>query len=184
MWSRVLVYLTGLLFLVPGFVMSIVWFYAIANELVALLVASAVVLHVRSAILGLTLLAWGNSVGDLVANLALAYTGGREGVQIAWSGCFAGPMFNMLVGLGASLVMSAARSYPSSFPIPEDPTLPWTMLFLLASLLVSLAILTVSKFRLSRTLGVSLLLVYAAFFVVRLLDMMNIVPLPMWWGPH
>ena len=47
--------------------------------------------------LGLTVLAWGNSVGDLSTNMAMA----RKGLSnMAMTACFAGPVFNMLVGLG------------------------------------------------------------------------------------
>uniref|UniRef100_A0A1I8JQD6 Na_Ca_ex domain-containing protein n=1 Tax=Macrostomum lignano TaxID=282301 RepID=A0A1I8JQD6_9PLAT len=52
---------------------------------------SGVLLNVSKATLGLTLLAWGNSVGgDLISNVALA----RRGYpRMAISACFGGPMF-------------------------------------------------------------------------------------------
>ncbi|CAI5505324.1 unnamed protein product [Closterium sp. Naga37s-1] len=189
--------LLGLLWVVPGFVMSVVWFYVVANELVALLVSGAIVLRVSSSILGLTLLAWGNSIGDFVANLALAYGGraiggsgggirGRseraaERVQIAWSGCYAGPMFNTLVGIGMSLVLTSWHSYPHAFVIPEDPTLPYTFVFLLFGLLLSLLVLPLSGFRLTRPLGGSLIFVYLSFLTLRLLDVVGVVTLKPWW---
>jgi solute carrier family 24 (sodium/potassium/calcium exchanger), member 6 len=41
--------------------------------------------------------AWGNSMGDLSANLTMA----RKGLaNMAMTACFAGPVFNILIGLG------------------------------------------------------------------------------------
>ena len=64
--------------------------------------------------LGLTLLAWGNSAGDLVTNLAVAKAG-FPGMAIA--GSYGGPLFNILLGIGLPMFYSSAR-YTRS---PRDP---------------------------------------------------------------
>lgn len=64
------------------------------------------------AIMGVTVLAWGNSIGDLVADVALARAG--EPV-VALAGCYAGPMFNMLIGLGLALTIKTAFMYPQPY---------------------------------------------------------------------
>jgi sodium/potassium/calcium exchanger 6 len=48
-----------------GFVVSVSWIYALANEVVDLLTAFGVIFNLSHLILGLTVLAWGNSVGGI-----------------------------------------------------------------------------------------------------------------------
>lgn len=69
-----------------GFVISVLWISAIANELVSLLNAIGLMLNISPVILGLTILAWGNSLGDIVADVSLAIQGYP---QMAIGGVFA-----------------------------------------------------------------------------------------------
>ncbi|EON64926.1 hypothetical protein W97_04160 [Coniosporium apollinis CBS 100218] len=82
-----------------GFVVSISWISTIANEVVGVLKTLGVVLNMSDAILGLTIFAVGNSLGDLVADITVA----RLGYPVmALSACFGGPMLNILLGIGIS----------------------------------------------------------------------------------
>lgn len=47
----------------------------VASELVGLLRFFGVLAHVSSLVLGLTVLAWGNSIPDLITDVAMARTG-------------------------------------------------------------------------------------------------------------
>lgn len=81
-----------------GFIMAAVWIDLIAGSLVELLQFLGILFGIPSSILGLTILAWGNSMGDLSANITMA----RKGLaNMAITACYAGPIFNILVGLGA-----------------------------------------------------------------------------------
>ncbi|KAJ7548748.1 hypothetical protein O6H91_07G025100 [Diphasiastrum complanatum] len=149
-----------------GFFMSVFWFYFIARELVAVLVSLGVILEIDPAVLALTLLAWGNSSGDLMANLALASNGGDD-VQIAISGCYAGPMFNTLVGLGLSLVLATWKADFGVYILPKDDTLFITLGFLVVGLLWALLHLSINNMQPSKVSGIGLLILYAMFLVMQ-----------------
>ncbi|KAL8217039.1 hypothetical protein R6Q57_023876 [Mikania cordata] len=151
-----------------GFLMSVTWTYVTCNELVSLLESLGNIIGMNPAILGLTILAWGNSIGDLVANVALAMYGGPDGTQIAMSGCYAGPLFNVLIGLGFSFVFMSWSKYPASYVIPEDPNLCETIGFLMVGLLWALVIMTKRNMRLDHTLGGGLLVIYMCFLFIKL----------------
>lgn len=156
--------------LVAGFLMSVTWSYFIAQELVGLLVSVGYLLGVSPSILGLTVLAWGNSFGDLITNLTMALNGGPEGTQIAFAACYAGPIFNILFGLGLSLVGSAWSTYPSPLMIPRDPYLLETVCFLAGGLLWALVVLPRRNMRLDGVLGGGLLVVYISSLSLRLIQ--------------
>ncbi|KAK3988123.1 Sodium/calcium exchanger protein-domain-containing protein [Cladorrhinum sp. PSN332] len=80
-----------------GFIISVFWISTIAGEVVGVLKAIGVILNMSEAILGLTIFAMGNSVGDLVANITIARLGSPI---MALAACFGGPMLNILLGVG------------------------------------------------------------------------------------
>lgn len=163
--------------LAGGFLMSVIWTYMIAVELVSLLISIGVILQISTSILGLTVLAWGNSLGDLIANVAVAVNGGPGGVQVAVSGCYGGPVFNLLVGLGLSMVLSCWAGYPSPLVIPKDPSLYETLGFLIGGLLWALVMVPKTGMRLDRGLGYGLLSIYLCFLVIRLTQSLGLLQL-------
>ena len=81
--------------------MSIFWIWITAKVLVDLLKTIGVILDISSDFLGMTLLSFGNSSPDLALNCALAKAGYGE---MGLAGSIAGPLFNLLIGLGMSFV--------------------------------------------------------------------------------
>lgn len=80
-----------------AFFMSITWISVAADILIDLLTLQGVILQIDPALLGMSILAWGNSLGDLMACISIAKKGLAE---MAITGCYAGTLFNVLLGLG------------------------------------------------------------------------------------
>jgi len=90
-----------------AFIMAIFWIWMAAKVLIDLLTTLGDILDVPATFLGITLLAIGNSAADLSLNVALAKTGyGEMGV----AGSVAGPLFNLLIGLGTGLLKTTIES--------------------------------------------------------------------------
>ncbi|KAL6640958.1 hypothetical protein ACP70R_019139 [Stipagrostis hirtigluma subsp. patula] len=154
--------------LAGGFVMSAAWAYVIAREVLSLLVAAGAAMSVDTAALGVTVLAWGNSLGDLVTTVAVASRGGAGGAQVAVSGCYGGPVFNVLVGLGLSMLLSCWAGYPRPVDIPREHGLYQTLGFVVAGLLWVVVMLTRRGMRVDRTLGFGLLAIYFCFLCINI----------------
>ncbi|XP_010266724.1 PREDICTED: cation/calcium exchanger 1-like [Nelumbo nucifera] len=163
--------------LTGGFMMSITWTYITAQELVSLLLSLGLVFGISPSVLALTVLAWGNSLGDLISNVAMAVNSVPDGTQVAISGCYAGPIFNTLMGLGLSLAFSSWSVYPSSIVIPKDSFLYETLGFLMAGLVWALVILPRKEMRLDKVLGVGLLAIYLCFLTLRLAKALGLLQL-------
>uniref|UniRef100_A0A1B0G3U1 Sodium/calcium exchanger membrane region domain-containing protein n=1 Tax=Glossina morsitans morsitans TaxID=37546 RepID=A0A1B0G3U1_GLOMM len=81
--------------------------YYCAAEIVSILGVLGITTHRSSSFLGCTLLAWGNSVGDLVANISLSRNGYEK---MGFAACFGGPLFTSLFGIGIAMMYSAGTS--------------------------------------------------------------------------
>jgi sodium/potassium/calcium exchanger 6 len=163
--------------LVGGFLMSVLWSYVLARELVSLLVSTGIIAGIPASVLGVTVLAWGNSLGDLVSDVAMATQDGAAGAQTAVAGCYAGPAFNMVVGLGLSMTIAAAGTYPEPYEVPVEASTYVTVGFLVAGLAWALAVLPARGMRLDAVLGAGLLALYLCFLAVRLADVVGVVSL-------
>ncbi|CZT18068.1 related to sodium-calcium exchangers [Ramularia collo-cygni] len=150
-----------------GFVVSIAWISAIASQVVGALKALAVILNMSHAIMGLTIFAVGNSLGDLVADVTVAKLGYPV---MALSACFGGPMLNILLGVGLSgswiMLTGAERRqhrHPKkglkfkSYHIEVSKTLVVSGITLLVTLVGLLIAVPLNKWVLSKKIGWALI---------------------------
>ncbi|KAH8657419.1 Sodium/calcium exchanger protein-domain-containing protein [Tricladium varicosporioides] len=161
-----------------GFVVSIAWISTIANEVVGVLKAFGVILGISDAILGLTIFAVGNSLGDLVADITVA----RLGYPVmALSACFGGPMLNILLGIGVSgLYMTITEANHKHTKHPEKKihykpyhievsrTLIVSAITLLITLVGLLIAVPMNKWIMSRRIGWGLITLWSVSTVVNL----------------
>jgi solute carrier family 24 (sodium/potassium/calcium exchanger), member 6 len=153
-----------------GFVVSISWISTIAGEVVGVLKAIGVILNIGDAILGLTIFAVGNSLGDLVADITVAKLGYPV---MALSACFGGPMLNILLGIGLSgmyMTITGAQERHHKNPdkkikfkpyvVEVDRTLMVSGVALLVTLVGLLIVVPLRKWRMDRIVGWGLILLW------------------------
>ncbi|CRG89842.1 Putative cation exchanger C3A12,06c [Talaromyces islandicus] len=152
-----------------GFIVGICWIATIADEVVSLLKTLGVIMNISDSLLGLTVFAVGNSLGDLVADVTVA----RLGFPVmALSACFGGPMLNILLGIGIgglymswhstqhqhsqqALLSSATTDVVSKQPyrIVISKTLVISGVTLLVTLLGLLIIVPLNNWKMDRKIG-------------------------------
>jgi Ca2+/Na+ antiporter len=88
-------------------VMSIIWIAFISNTIIDLLQIFGFITTLPEALLALTIVSWANSLGDIAADVGMTKKGFPE---MAITGCTAGPIFNVLVGIGLSTTLSILSS--------------------------------------------------------------------------
>ncbi|XP_029018306.1 mitochondrial sodium/calcium exchanger protein [Betta splendens] len=149
-----------------GFVVSAVLISALASEVVSLLHMLGVVLSLSTTVLGLTLLAWGNSIGDCFSDITIA----RQGYpRMAISACFGGIIFNMLIGVGLGCLVQMVKTH-ENVQFELQGLLTWILVGSLGlSLVLSFVIVPLCRFHLGRPYGIFLLSFYAVFLVIALL---------------
>ena len=101
-----------MVFVLIGFVATIAWLDLIGNECVAVLEVLGQITGLAatpggSAILGVTLLAWANSIGDFVADTAVARAGQPK---MGVASVFGSPLLTACLGLGLASVIACASS--------------------------------------------------------------------------
>jgi sodium/potassium/calcium exchanger 6 len=147
-----------------AFFLAVLWVNFVAGELVSVLEVLGNVVGVSETLLGLTVLAWGNSVGDWVADTVMARLGfANMGV----SACFGSPMLNLLIGFGASscyLILITKQS----MNVTIGPNLIFPFVILIFILSCHLIYLPLRGFKGDRFYGFFLITVYIFFFTMNL----------------
>nr|XP_042898109.1 mitochondrial sodium/calcium exchanger protein isoform X2 [Parasteatoda tepidariorum] len=148
-----------------GFVASVVWVYLLASEIVSLLKTVGVIFKLSDTILGLTVLAWGNSIGDFISNLSVA----RQGYpRMGISACYGGPLLNLLLGIGIPYTIMIIRGgQPLQLKYERLTTLLYSTLTII--LLSTIVTITALRFQAKRCFGIILICMYFAFLAIAII---------------
>ena len=131
-----------------SFSLSLMWVWFTATNLIDILKMIGIVLNIPEAFVGMTLLAFGNSICDLSLNSKLAKTGFAE---MAASGSIAGPMFNLLMGLGLGLLRTTVTLGTVKFKASIITVLP--LVFLIVNLVRIGIQAKINKYTLKRSIS-------------------------------
>ncbi|KAI5297847.1 hypothetical protein KEM56_004494, partial [Ascosphaera pollenicola] len=156
------------LFALLGFGVSIAWISTLSQEIVNALKTIGVILSISDSLLGLTVFACGNSIGDLIANITVARLGHPV---MALAACFGSPVLNILLGIGLGGIYVNFRpplstetrvsvSTPVAFHFDVSKTLLITGGAVLFNLVALLVCVPLNKWRLDRKIGFMLIVVW------------------------
>ena len=156
--------------LIFGFFICIVWLYLLSGELVYCLTSMGRILDIPTFYLGLTILAWGNSIGDLFSDISIAKMGLGE---MALAGCYGGPIFNILIGMGTSLTMICYRNHPYPYKLTLDTSAYVSIGFLFVSLISTVLITAFHRFHITAYTGYCLIMLYVTYTLTQTLLAFN-----------
>ncbi|MGH0142337.1 UNVERIFIED_CONTAM: hypothetical protein FKN15_039232, partial [Acipenser sinensis] len=158
-----------------GFVVSAMWINTAATEVVSILRTFGVVFDLSNTVLGLTLLAWGNSIGDCFSDITMA----RQGYpRMAMAACFGGIIFSILLCAAERDYTPPLSLSPSLPQLETDGLLVWVLAGALGlSLVLSFILVPAQCFHLGRSYGIFLLLFYLVFLLVALLTEFKVIEL-------
>ena len=142
------------------FIMSVVVIMLFSWVLVEAGVVLATTLGVPGAIIGLTVLAVGTSVPDLMASLAVARQGKAD---MAVSNAVGSNIFDILIGLGAVwMVMIYIRGEPIHISITN---LNSSIILLFATVASLMVLLVVQRWSIGRKSGIVLIGIYGVYLL-------------------
>jgi len=147
-----------------GFIMSIVWLGVYSYFMVWWATVFGRIVGIPDAIMGLTLLAAGTSVPDLLTSIIVA----REGHgDMAVSSSIGSNIFDVLVGLPLPWIFATAadiQGLGGKIAVVAD-SIFLSIVILFAMIGAVLAIIYCSKWRMTRTLGYSMFVLYFIFCI-------------------
>lgn len=158
---------SGELIAMITFLQSLSWFHLASNELTMFVDAIGKIAGINEEVLGVSIVAWGDSIGDFLSCYAVAKAGR---VSMAVVACFAGPVFNLCVGVSSAIVFLTSVLGDVPFEVKQGEILLCIASLMTAMLCVSmLRVVSPTEFELPQTLSRALFGVYGVFLALFLM---------------
>ena len=158
-------------FLFLGFIAAVGWIEIVANELVNLLTTMGVYTTINLDILGLTVLAWGNSIGDMIADVSVSRRGySKMGIGAA----IGGPTLNVLIGVGLGFAIKTIGSSSGEVTVDSNSNVMLSCCGVLVGMLVYAIVVPLSGWKLTKFFGYWCFFYYGLFLTVNVLAFMNV----------
>lgn len=155
-----------------GFIVAITWIYSISTEAINLLRALCTVFNLSNEIMGLTILAWGNSMLDMITNISIASKGYPK---MAVAACYGGPLMSTLLGIGLSSFVTLLIDPKHETTLGTSPLLYIIFMFLLFALVTTLVFTIILKFQTKPALGYYLIILYVMMIIVEWLTEFKLI---------
>ncbi|CCC69248.1 hypothetical protein NCAS_0C02580 [Naumovozyma castellii] len=160
---------------IMGFIMSLVTISYQVHLVVQTLTKWVEMFHISESILGLTIFAWGNSIGDLISNVTFVKIGI---VDIALGACFGSPLLSFLFGIGFDGILIMLKRYYRSddnlsfwkYKIEFDAD--YNLFFSCLGIVIAFLILSIgvplNNWTIDRKISTLLILLYCVVLVINI----------------
>lgn len=155
-----------------GFIVAVTWIYTISTEVINLLRALCLLFNLSNEIMGLTILAWGNCLLDIITNVSIASKGYPK---MAVAACYGGPLMSTLLGIGLSSFVTLVIDPNHNTSLGTSPLLYIIFSFLLFALISTLVLTIMLKFRARPALGYYLIVLYVLMIFAEWLAELEII---------
>ncbi|KAK6453950.1 Sodium/calcium exchanger protein-domain-containing protein [Scheffersomyces xylosifermentans] len=140
-----------------GFVIAISWISIFATEIIGILKSISIIYKLSDDILGVTVFALGNSIGDLISNFTIA----KMGMPVmAFGACFGGPLLSLCSFGLSGLFIIPRNNMDSGYPLEFTRTLGITCAALVANILCLFYIVPRNNWMLDQKIGTLLICNY------------------------
>ena len=154
-------------FLIMGFISAIAWMDVVADELINILTTLGIVSDIDLGILGLTILAMGNSIGDIVACIGVSKKGYPT---MAIAAAIGGSTLNILIGLGlGTMIVVITDNDRYHLNIPLSSSIFYGCIGTAIGITTYFLAVACSSWKLTKLFGYFCYLYYTVFLIINVL---------------